>query len=954
MPRSIDAAPRVNGASESSFYSNYEWALNPVLTVRELFGHLREELERYETLAAAWQREESKANLSVFMGAITCTVDDYLGASAPNFSRVAKRFPTLRIPVLTAQKLLDSVYFFRSVSEKSRVAAWRENWIPAADAISNFLVSAGEPPVEVWRRCRAIVEERLNAHFPQELLDRPMQLPSGYRSQDLAHQDAAALGDLFAATQVNRREHLLIVGPRSMGAYFAPVLKARLRQLGWKSISWCTIRPKKGISPWERRYLRALDSADTKVLVIDESPSTGNTFLLLIRLLRELGVQPERLFLLAAMHPTQPDWKLPENDETCRGVTLIRLGAHELHRDRLLEVDAVRPLLAEYFSAAGWNEVEALQSAETQALNAKLDEHFQDGFQCRLKRVFDVRAKDGGEQRVFAKSVGWGWLGYHGYFAGTRLAGFVAHTFGLRNGLLFTEWLDAEPRIESAESAAPPGELMAKYIATRARELRLAKDPIFEIDRAYGWTGWSVLDEVLRKAYGPFNRLKVAALHKHLVGCVTSRPALTDGQMKPEDWIRTLNGFRKIDFDHHNFGRTELYVVDPAYDIAMAAFEFGLAEERDGERHELGDLVRAYVESTRDANVEDRILLWTLVYGRVVVGQAIAGMAREKREVAQQYWHQRFYKVRNWLVYEMNRFSGSLLPHVATPKWGGPLFATDLDGVFDTGTFGFAHTTASGLMALAELQAHEYAVILNTARGVTDVRQYCKAYRLPGGIAESGAIFVDAVNQREIMLIEPDAAEQLARCREMLQSTPGVFVDPNYEHTIRAYPANNSSQGYPEAAVRLLLGRPEFDRLTFIPTDVDTTVLAKGGGKGPALQIVKKRLGISTERVAAVGDNDQDVEMLRIAELAYAPANASKSVRDLAAAGHCILTKRPEQRGLLEAARKVIHQDGRKCEKCDVELVRAKGFGEVMQTLLEVCERTKLEQLMALLDSERL
>ena len=60
------------------------------------------------------------------------------------------------------------------------------------------------------------------------------------------------------------------------------------------------------------------------------------------------------------------------------------------------------------------------------ALNAALEAHYGDGFQVRLKRVFDVRLGQSlRARRVVAKSVGWGWLGYHAWFAATRLESLV-------------------------------------------------------------------------------------------------------------------------------------------------------------------------------------------------------------------------------------------------------------------------------------------------------------------------------------------------------------------------------------------------------------------------------------------------------------------------------------------------------------------------------------------------
>jgi hypothetical protein len=60
---------------EALFYGQYQWCLNPALSVDDLL-RLREEADRFKTLSG-WQREESKVNLYLFACAIACTVDDY-------------------------------------------------------------------------------------------------------------------------------------------------------------------------------------------------------------------------------------------------------------------------------------------------------------------------------------------------------------------------------------------------------------------------------------------------------------------------------------------------------------------------------------------------------------------------------------------------------------------------------------------------------------------------------------------------------------------------------------------------------------------------------------------------------------------------------------------------------------------------------------------------------------
>jgi hydroxymethylpyrimidine pyrophosphatase-like HAD family hydrolase len=935
--------PDVN--SEEHFYSFYEWALDPVLSVRDLFEHLRESLNHLNSLSEPWQIEECKANIYLIVSALTCTVDDYLGKTPPDVSKISRTFPRLRIPLLLVQKIINGIHRLGSFPQKLRAARWREKWTSKVDAVCELLIRTGKPAPQQFEELTKSIENCIAAPFSKQLFNQPMQLPSGYRSQDLAHQDAFSLAKLFNATQGNRKSPLLIIGPRSMGAYFAPAAKAKLSELGWNSVSWCTIRPKKGISPWEKSALKALHSLDVQILVIDESPNTGDTFLLMVNLLRKRGVSPNRICLLAAMHPSRPDWRLPVTVETL-GTKLIRLEANALHKNRLLEPHSVQPLLASYYQALGWDDVQLVLSRHTGELNARLEEHFQDGFQCRLKRVFDVRLTKNGAppvvRRVLAKSVGWGWLGYQAFFAGKQLAEFVPVQLGLREGLAYTEWLE---RFE-ANPTEPPIKRLAAYVAARAATLRLKKDPTFAVSPGYGWTGWSVLIDSLRRAYGPIvGRMKVSALHRSLSQYVCRAPALIDGHMKPGDWVQTQGSFYKVDYEHHNFGRTELYIVDPAYDLASAVCEFRLSARDEQE------LIAHYIQMSGDSGVEERILLWKVVHGLAVMEVATAALDVETRGEARMLRHERLVLARNFLVHQMNRFAASLLPHRIPLQWTPRLIFLDLDGVFDSNVFDFPQATTSSLLGLARLQRHGFSVILNTARSVTDVRQYCEAYGLHGGVAESGCIFVDALARRELSLIEPEAAEQLSRCKTAIQSLPGVFVDPNYRTAVRAFRyARNRTQGLSRAEVQGILERPGLERMTFLPTDADTTIVPKDIGKGSGLLWAKKYLRFEGEPVAAIGDNDQDLDMFRAADLAFAPANSSESVRELAATGKCKLMRQPFQRGLLEAVMQVIHADGQLCDKCDVQLAQAHGCGALFQALMESAERPKLLKFSSILN----
>jgi hypothetical protein len=61
--------------AEEQFYSGYAWCLNPILSIEELFDHLKDEV-RDSAALVEWQREESIINIYLFVCAIACTLDD--------------------------------------------------------------------------------------------------------------------------------------------------------------------------------------------------------------------------------------------------------------------------------------------------------------------------------------------------------------------------------------------------------------------------------------------------------------------------------------------------------------------------------------------------------------------------------------------------------------------------------------------------------------------------------------------------------------------------------------------------------------------------------------------------------------------------------------------------------------------------------------------------------------
>lgn len=608
--------------------------------------------------------------------------------------------------------------------------------------------------------------------------------------------------------------------------------------------------------------------------------------------------------------------------------------------------------------------------------------------------------------RVLVKSVGWGWVGYHAYIAGTRLAGFVPRVIGLRNGLLFSEWIEGKNQISDSqqpvtiagERLVDPDNMLLRlstYVAKRVEQLRLAEDPypvrnwggaIFPVR-----TAWDELVEILRDAYSSFivGRLKAPALRRGLQQYVSPVPTLIDGQMKLDEWITTSTGIYKVDFEHYNCIRAAIKTADPAYDLAAAVFEFQLSEPAEQK------LLEEYRRSSGDQTIEHRLTLYKLVYAVYVMQQAAMRAfdkpSAQEREAA----NQRYISIRNFLIYQMQRFCAGAVTKIPIrdpdlmrafeesadiqpgyPTWSKRLFFLDLDGVFDRLLLGsgiFPHTTVSGPIALLLLRAGGFSVVLNTGRSVEHVRHYCRTYHLPGGVAEHGCVFVDAIEGRELVLIDAATAERMGQCREAIKAMPGVFIDPGYQYSIRAYRYDGQcTVALGGNEVQQLLMRSEYDLLTFITGPQETYIVPKALDKGTGLSAVRKYLGGIDELIGAIGDSVPDLPMLEVAKFSYAPANCSLKVRETASNRvNLHIMHQPYQPGLLAAVQDLLSRSGAAAssgrqdaprERSVVEdngkrtfdrsLIRDSSAAnqDLLISLLQIAERPRWQQFLAALN----
>jgi HAD superfamily hydrolase (TIGR01484 family) len=923
--------------SDENFYASYEWCLNPYLTLRELFRRFGEELDRYPAVRDAWQKEEVTINCYLFACAIACTVDDILAPRYWNLTWLVNQIPRCKNLVRTTERMSNFLPSFSSMAFRSYILHWREQWEPCVEDACRFLLAGLPPDHDKFKSFQTKVKELSHPPLSDEMFCRRMKINEGFRCQDLTHHDVLSLMDKFIATGIDRDTPVTIIGLRTAGLYFAPLAKVYLTSRGFGDVSWMTLRPKSGISHSEKTTLRSLKSKRSHVIVMDDYPNSGDTLLLAFGILQKFGMKEGNITLAVPLHPKKGEVMLKV--QRTSGANVIILEHSELHKRKLLEPAAIEPMIREYYNKAECRNVAVREGRETELLNEQLSLHYRDGFQARLKRVYDIHTAgnvvEDPPKRVIGKSVGWGWFGYHAIIIAERLHGFIPKPIGLRNGLLFSEWKEPTgPKLLTDGTY----KRFSSYIAARAKRLSLAEDPRFG-NPDYGW-GWLEIVAMLRRSYGFYTgRVCETALTDRLRKRIHFTPSVIDGSMRPWEWIHSNSDIYKVDFEHHTFGAPELDFVDPAYDLAATVFEFDLSNGSEEE------LLKQYEKESHDKTVRDRILLYKLVYGSVRRRKAAEFAYEEASHARREEVNKRYIRAHDFLVYTMNRFAAGAIPRQHELQWSDKLFFMDLDGVFDTEVFTFPHTTASGLAALTKLQQNGFSVVLNTGRSVAHVREYCSSYNLQGGLGEYGSVFVDNIGGKEISLIDDEGEKQLNDCREIIGKLPRVFLDPDYRYSIRAYRFRGTlTEGLNAKEIEDVLRVNKFDKLTYISRAADTYIIQRGVDKGAGVRFVKKYLVQDNAFVAAIGDSDEDIPMLEEAGRSYAPRNCSDGITKIAQSRRWNVTKSPHQQGLLEAVNNLIRPNSKGASKPLTSPYNPTSVHDLMFHLLSVAEQSKLKR----------
>ena len=907
--------------SEQSFYDGYDWSLNVFPTIGEACNFLQGEVTRFAQSGETWQRQERALNVYFLACGILNCVDELL------------RGPTLKLPatltslpvIKQSTQLINLAAQLRSKTGLIGIRNWRNQWLESVESFAPLVLGESQPSDEDFANKSAPLVSLANDLHQKPISAQRLGIPSPFTRLDLSPQDVIALGELIATRCLEKSQPIVLVGLRTSGSFFCPLIKAVLLARGYQSVLMATMEPSKGLNKAEREVLKRSVANNCLAIIVDDPPDSGSAIFSAFDILQKLGFALSKIKVAVPVHPSKRNWHAPLPADH-----FICLPPESWHKQILVKSNVIEKRVREYYQGQGFAKVEVVRSRKADQINAELSVNSADGRSDKLKRVFEVRLKATSrkvERRfVLVKSVGSGWLGYGALLSGHRLADFVPKLLGLRDGLLFMEWvIQSKQPLAGHSNRARLIDTIAAYCAARQKTLRLNPVTAQAMDLQRQNNGVRLMEKSLGRAYGaPFASTFIRSrIGKHLRALPNEVPVLIDGNMAPSEWI--INGTKlvKIDYEHHGLGKAAANVTDVAFDLASAILHFTMSNSEEQ------TLLSRYVELTQDHKIKTRLFPYKLMAGLWSMNQAqeqIHGRANSSSH--QQQSHKRFIAAWNFLTVESARHVGQLAREAATRQWRGPLVFLDIDGVIDRRIFGFPTTSIAGVAALRYLNENGFSVVLNTARSVSEVKEYCNAYGLMGGSAEYGSYVWDAVNGKGRVAISTAAGKQLQKLRFRLKAEPGIFLDERHEYSIRAFSYKKTSGGLLDGLSKRaavgdgavgpissfiidnIIKELKLDLISYHHTGIDTTVIAKAVNKGTGLIALRDWVLGAEVKTIAVGDQKPDLYMFSAASYSYAPANIDcrKHARILG----CKIAKQSHQNGLLEIAKDIVAQFGNK------------------------------------------
>jgi phosphoserine phosphatase len=746
------------------------------------------------------------------------------------------------------------------------------------------------------------------ASLPSGARRSVLRLPSCFRNFDQHPDDLERLTDDFSLEFPNRSRPVAVVGVRTSGSYTAPLHGAYLRAKGFENVRVLTFRPDQR---WRRSELDALQSvraAGGLVLLTDDPPKSGGSLARAAAEIERLGFDERSIVLLLQL---LGDMEVPP--PSLRRYPSIVLPWNEWSIWARLEPMAMRNALAEMIGAS--SEVCSVHPLAEPA--AERRGHVRSMYRAQLRRGGEQHTRD-----ITVEGVGIGYFGDHALAVARPLAGFLPEMMGVRDGLLYREWLPDAARHGPSSGEREVASRMVDYVTSRARALAVDDDVSLRLtDRG---AVWQRAADIVARAFGPANQF-VRPVSYPLVRRLlhVERPSVIDGACQRSNWFESDPPGRllKVDFDKRAFCSLDIYSYDHDFDLAGCVADSADSALRD-----------AYLDQTGAAIDPERWLLYRLVH-----------VAEKQRDDPVQRVEVERGSSREMQSYYAESFFSDAAPDSGA---GGPMCAIDVDWVLETPGLGFPSITPAGAGAVRALMRHGYRVVLASGRSLDEVRERCTAYRLAGGVAEYGAVAYDHRTGHVHELLTAKDRRHLDFVRAALAGTPGAVIDPEYLRSVRAYRFDKAGRRHglgPETAAALLLSAGVAGAVRAIEGGTQTDFMVNAIDKATGLRL----LAGGDQIALAAGDSAEDVPMLRMARLAAAPSNADAAVR---ASGVRIFS-RPCQAGLAQAVEALVgHRPGR-CGECEARHLEPRS--RLLLTLLSAQDSRGLGKLSAALRTAR-
>jgi hypothetical protein len=453
-------------------------------------------------------------------------------------------------------------------------AALADHFCPRDDDLHPLLqpfreasVMAGHLLYHTWRRPRELpgawierahvaVLQAVQAELPGEVEAR---VPEGFAQYGLYPETYLASAEQLARADPAPR--VICLGIRSIGTALSAAVTAALQETGRQVVS-ATIRPHGHPFDRQPRLGAGLSElvrshADDLFVVVDEGPGlSGSSFIGVASTLEALGVRADHIVLMPSWHTDGSSLTSPAARQRWGRYRQFTCSFEEVWRDS----SGIQSLVPDYelqdYSAGAWRRYLIPASDGSPAVHPQHE---------RRKFRAVPATSDEPHPGLMLRFAG---LGRYGDAASARAerlsdAGLAAPARGLSHGFLQQDFRPGTP----IETRNAPGLLtaIAGYLA-HVRQCHPARVPATDL--------LPMVQTNVTAALGPAQA--ELAIARHADRLREAEPTALDGRMLPQEWLRSPDGWFKVDGVDHGDDHFFPGPQDIAWDVAGTCLEFGL------------------------------------------------------------------------------------------------------------------------------------------------------------------------------------------------------------------------------------------------------------------------------------------------------------------------------------------------------------------------------------------